>query len=204
MLNLFDGDFGDNYDAIKKQVTELLQGVCPEVLPYLEQTDFFTAPASAHYHSAHFGGLMWHSYAVCLVALKIKAALDLEISDDTIIKTALLHDICKVDFYTIESRNRKNAFGKWEKYNIYGYKDKNAGFGHGEDSVITLLQQGVKLTQEEAMAIRWHMGFSEQGKLPDVSKAFIDYPLAVVINSADVIASAMYEKQGVVDDYVFF
>lgn len=59
----------------------------------------------------------------------------------------LLHDICKVNFYDVEMRNRKNERGQWEKYPYYVVNDQ-LPYGHGEKSVY-IISGFMKLTREE-------------------------------------------------------
>lgn len=133
-----------------------------EFLKWLESTDFFSAPASTRFHLAQPGGLVEHSVHVYE---RLKALCELEENltpahqgptAETIAVCGLLHDICKANFYGVEMRNRKNKQGKWEQYPFYIVNDQ-LPYGHGEKSVY-IINGFMKLTREEAMAIRWHMG----------------------------------------------
>ena len=78
---------------------------------------------------------------------------------DSVIITALLHDICKTFFYTTSTRNAKNEkTGKWEKVPYYTVEDKMP-LGHGSKSAM-IIKQYMELTTEEMYAIWWHMGFT--------------------------------------------
>ena len=114
-----------------------------ELLKWLKNADFFVAPASSRFHLAKPGGLVEHSIHVYerLRALFLMektrnagevASLTPE-EEETVAICGLLHDICKVNFYDIEMRNRKNDQGNWEKYAAYTIKDK-LPYGHGEKS----------------------------------------------------------------------
>lgn len=46
----------------------------------------------------------------------------------------------------------------------------------------------MRLTNEEAYAIRYHMGFSEEGSGRNAGKAYEKYPLALALNLADMEA----------------
>lgn len=166
---------------------------------YIEnETDFFTAPASNQYHGACEGGLVEHSLAVYD---RLDSLLDAgmmtntPIQLDSVVITGLLHDLCKANFYTIEYRNRKNEYGQWEKYPYYAFDDKFP-CGHGEKSVI-ILQKYIQLTDDEIMAIRWHMGSfcgSDYTTTQSMSKAFNEYPLAVALHMAD-LAACYFDKK---------
>lgn len=126
-----------------------------KLLEWLESTDFFTAPASTRFHAAYEGGLLEHSLNVYNVL--IAKHYDPEQDDlESFTIASLLHDICKAGFYTTEYRNRKNERGEWERVPVYAIDDKFP-YGHGEKSVF-LIERFMRLKNEEAVAIRWHMG----------------------------------------------
>ena len=109
-------------------------------------------------------------------------------SEETIAICALLHDICKVDVYTRGARNVKNEqTGQWEKVPTYFFDDK-LPYGHGEKSVY-MITGFMRLTREEAFAIRYHMGFSGEENVNNVGKAFEMFPLAFALSTADMEAS---------------
>ena len=53
----------------------------------------------------------------------------------------------------------------------------------------------MRLTREEAFAIRYHMGFSEEKDVRNCSKAFEMYPLAFALATADMEASLYLEEK---------
>lgn len=125
-----------------------------ELLAWLETTDFFKAPASTKYHGAYPGGLVEHSLNVCR---ELMSSLSAEASTESRAVCALLHDVCKAGVYHPETKRRKNQeTGAWEDYQGYTYRDPFP-LGHGEKSVY-LISRFIRLTGEEALAIRWHMG----------------------------------------------
>ncbi len=177
-----------------------------KLLAWLETTDFFTAPASTRFHLSRPGGLVEHSIHVYERLSNLVAdeegypgstfGEDFTISDETIAICGLLHDICKANFYTVEMRNRKNEQGQWEKYPFYVVDDQ-LPYGHGEKSVY-IISGFMKLTREEAMAIRWHMGFSDtdfKGGGFSVGNAFGKFPLAVLTHIADLQATYLDEAE---------
>ena len=178
-----------------------------KLLAWLETTDFFTAPASTRFHLSRPGGLVDHSVHVYERLDNLVTdeegypgstfGEDFTISDETIAICGLLHDICKANFYTVEMRNRKNEQGQWEKYPFYVVDDQ-LPYGHGEKSVY-IISGFMKLTREEAMAIRWHMGFSDtdfKGGGFSVGNAFGKFPLAVHTHIADLQATYLDEAEG--------
>ena len=171
------------------------------LLNYLEnKSDFFTAPASARFHGAYAGGLCEHSVNVyhCLTAYlereRVKELYGLEYSEESVAVVALLHDLCKVGCYKKTFRNVKDdATGKWEKVPSYQFDDP-LPYGHGEKSVY-IANSFIRLTREEAMAIRWHMGFSGTEDSRLVGRAFAKYPLAFALSVADMEATYFLEKE---------
>ena len=169
------------------------------LLEYLTgRCDFFTAPASTRFHSSYDGGLAQHSLNVyhCLVQYlareRVKEVYKLTCSEETAAIVALLHDICKVDTYVRDTRNVKNEkTGQWEKVPIYRTEDK-LPYGHGEKSVY-MISGFMKLSREEAMAIRWHMGFSGSEDANLVGRALEAYPLAFALSTADMEATYFLE-----------
>lgn len=163
-----------------------------ELLNWLLNTDFFTAPASTKFHCACENGLVMHSVNVfnTMVEKHFEEGVD-DIESFAI--SALLHDICKAEFYKVSTRNVKNdATGQWEKQPYYSVEDKFP-FGHGEKSVF-LIERFMRLKLDEAMAIRWHMGSFDDAQGYTVSQAYDKYPLAVKLHLADMESTYLREK----------
>ena len=150
---------------MKEEFLELLRKVnregINELIEFIQKTDFFKAPASTRFHGDHEGGLVEHSIKVYEI-LKHKVETNIEpikVSEESLIIIALLHDLCKANFYKVDYRNAKNALGVWEKVPYYTVDD-TIPYGHGEKSVM-MITEYMKLTSEEKYCIRWHMGFTE-------------------------------------------
>ena len=172
----------------------------PALLAWLEKAGFFKDPASTRFHGAYEGGLLEHSLNVYYRLVQLVNTFwpeEQRPSDETLAIVALLHDVCKTGgFYKVELRNKKNEqTGAWEKVPAY-YIDDPLPYGHGEKSVY-IISGFMKLSREEDMAIRFHMGaFAPEVKGGDnsVSKAFEMYPLAFLLHTADMMASYLDEK----------
>ena len=170
-----------------------------ELLDYLQnKSDFFTAPASARFHGAYAGGLCDHSVNVfrCLEAYlgreRVKELYGLDYPMESVAVAALLHDVCKVGLYKPGFRNVKDdATGQWSKVPSYTFDDP-LPYGHGEKSVY-IVNGFIRLSREEAMAIRWHMGFSGPEDNRMVGQALQQYPLAFALATADMEASYFLE-----------
>ena len=162
------------------------------LIEWLDTTDFFTAPASTKYHGAYEGGLVEHSLNVYEQLLISENAC--RFGKESIIKVALLHDICKANFYTVDYLNAK-IDGQWDRVPFYAVND-DFPYGHGEKSVLWASRY-TDLTEEETMAIRWHMGaFDEAVKGGfNLSQVFERYPLALELHIADLRASYLVEKR---------
>ena len=164
-----------------------------ELAAWLETTDFFTAPASTRYHCACEGGLVLHSLSVyhTLMERYFEEGVD---SRESFAIVALLHDLCKANYYKVSTRNVKNdETGVWEKVPYYEFDD-NLPYGHGEKSVY-IIGGFMRLTREEAFAIRYHMGFAEEKDIRNCSKAFEMFPLAFALATADMEASLYLEEK---------
>ncbi len=181
-------------ENIKRQGSE-------ELLKYLEKSDFFTAPGSTRFHGSYEGGLVQHSVNVyhCLKDYlerqRVKDIYGMNYSEETVALVALLHDVCKIDFYKTDYRNSKNEQGIWERVPYYTIDDKMP-YGHGEKSVYII--SGFffgenRLSREEAFAIRYHMGFSGNEDKNSVGRALEMYPLAFALSVADMEASYFLE-----------
>lgn len=163
-----------------------------ELLEWLLKTDFFTAPASTKFHCACEGGLVMHSVSVyhTLVEKHYDPEKD---NMESFAISALLHDLCKAQFYKVSTRNVKNdETGQWEKQPFYMVED-TFPYGHGEKSVF-LIERFMRLKIEEAMAIRWHMGGFEDSTGFSLSLAYEKYPLAVKLHLADLESTYLKEK----------
>lgn len=172
-------------DKIKRQGSQ-------ELLDWMLKTDFFTAPASTKYHCACPEGLVMHSLSVynVMVEKHFEEGVD---NPESFAICALLHDLCKAQFYKVSSRNVKNEeTGKWEKVPYYAIEDAFP-YGHGEKSVF-LIERFMRLKPAEAMAIRWHMGGFDDTNGFSISLAYERYPIAVKLHLADLESTYLREK----------
>lgn len=186
-----------------EQIQQLLFSTDREGMPSLVEWmfntgDFLKAPASTKFHLNIEGGLAKHSLNVMRFASEIDKVTEAKIDPHALIIASLLHDLCKVNFYELSwewDKEHKEKYNEWKKKDCYKIKDQFP-MGHGEKSVI-VAQKFIKLTDEEALAIRWHMGFSDQGVNEYPSKQAFNqareqFPLVKIISMADQMAE-MYE-----------
>ena len=160
-------------------------------------SDFFVAPASSRFHSSYEGGLLDHSLNVydCLVSYLASdraKQLGFNYSEESVAIVALLHDLCKVGIYKKGFRNVKDEKGVWQRVDTFEYDDQ-LPYGHGEKSVY-IISGFMRLTREEAFAIRYHMGYSSTEDARNVSLAFEMFPLAFAVHVADSEATYYLES----------
>lgn len=182
----------------------------------LEETDFFTAPASTKHHLACEGGLCRHSINVYRRLEKFLhdeygEMCQFTYSSETIAIVALLHDICKINTYKVGWKNQKtydaekvanadkwqvkhDAAGDfiWETVPTYEYDEKFI-YGHGEKSVY-MIRDFMGLSIEEAQAIRFHMSGWQDGDAKWAGSCYEQNPLAFYLHVADEAATFLDER----------
>ena len=117
-----------------------------KLLTWMEGTDFFTAPASTRFHGACAEGLVMHSLNVYHALMEQLEEGD---SPESFAICALLHDLCKANYYKPGFRNVKNEAGQWERVPTFTVEDAFP-YGHGEKSVF-LIERFMKLKRRR----RW-------------------------------------------------
>jgi len=204
ITELSESDCAGNKDKIKKLLLSTSRPGMENLVEWIEkETDFFTAPASTKYHLACRGGLAQHSLNVYELLLgKVNSGL-LEIRSDTIIITALLHDLCKVNFYCMEKKNVRegskiNAYGNevanWVEKEVWTVRD-SFPVGHGEKSCF-YIQRCIGLTDEEYAMIRLHMGSDRNGYPDPFTETANMYPSVIAIHTSDIESAYIVESRG--------
>lgn len=186
-----------------------------KVLNWLDNTDFYTAPASTQYHLSVEGGLCQHSLNVFHKMLELcNFHYDIDGADETTIFNgdnidapgvftleniaivALFHDICKANCYTRDFRNVK-INGRWEQVEYWKW-DEQFVYGHGTKSVY-ILQQFMRLYIAEAQAIRYHMAGKEDALSEIIergyAKVYDESPLAVLLHLSDMMCAFLVENK---------
>ena len=178
------------------------------VISQLETLGFFSAPASSNFHLNVEGGLLLHSNNVCREALVLREK-QIELMPEvepllpvkSVIIAALLHDVCKAEIYKKALKKKKLDSGKRVDYIGYDVDYSAFPMGHGEKSVIRLLQWGLEMTDEEMLAIRWHMNawglpFQDPEAKGSFNMAQRKTPLLALLIAADGLASHILEREG--------
>ena len=166
------------------------------VIGWLNETDFYNAPASTQFHEAYPHGLLSHSlrvYNEMCDLIKIPKFSSVDVQSAALV--CLVHDWCKIGYYVPYLRNVKNEqTGKWEQVQAYRTNDDiQYPFGHGETSMYLAMHQ-FKLTKDEALAIRWHMGRwrVDSNELKELCVANEQYPLVHLLQFSDQLACVKY------------
>lgn len=189
-------------ERFEKLLLETKRPGIENLLEFIRKSDFYTAPASTRFHGAFEGGLLEHSLNVydCLAGKWTRRDAGVwnghmeKVKEDSIIISALLHDLCKTYFYTTEMRNKKDESGAWVSVPFYTVNDL-IPYGHGEKSVM-MIEEYIKLVPAERYAIRWHMGSYEPKELWNtLGTAMEKYPLILALHEADMEATYLLEKE---------
>jgi hypothetical protein len=177
------------WDCVERQGINMLKH-------FLQGSDFFEAPCSTEFHLCRPGGLSEHSLNVYKLLLEKVERYKLSISTQTVIVCGLGHDLCKANFYVKGTKNVKEN-GVWKEKQVYLVKDQFP-MGHGEKSV-SILQDFIGLTEEEKLAIRWHMVAFDAGIHFGYPSGFAfreavkKFPLVTLLFTADYEASQILE-----------
>lgn len=189
-------------DFIRIYTTYIKRPGADRLLEWLEETDFFTAPASTRFHGNYEGGLCEHSVNVWEELARLsKAYPEVRITFETAAIVTLLHDLCKIGCYKQELKSRKTGRTKrdgkpeWENYIGYTFEEDFCYGGHGSKSVY-LAQRYIDLTEAEAVAINCHMGFADRAPGDySLGSAYENYPLAWLLHVADESATYIRESK---------
>lgn len=158
---------------------------------WLNDVGYYTAPASMKHHGSEEGSLFIHSARVAEYLWHISKALNYEWErPQSPFIIGILHDVCKVDAYNKivdegkDKKDTKEAAGyhyEWNREQIYP--------GHGEKSLIMIMNY-IKLTEEEKLCIRYHMGaFTDQKEWEYYSRAVKRCSGVLLTHMADMMAS---------------
>lgn len=185
-------DIEKNAAEIDSLLRSLQRPGIENLADWLKTTDFYQAPASSKYHLNSVGGLALHSLNVYRCLQKMVADGMLSLDPDTIAITALLHDLCKANFYKKEVRTVK-IDGEMKNRDVWVIDDPFPA-GHGEKSCY-YIQRFVQLTEEEYAMIRHHMG-PVLGVYPEpFSACAAMYPGVAALFIADMQSAYLLENR---------
>lgn len=170
-------------ERIDSFLSFMKNNVTDDMLYWLKDNGFFTAPASTKYHGDYEGGLFDHSLAVAQELVYLTEQLKITWQDPrSPFIVGMFHDLCKIDIY-----KRYPSIDPKKEYD-FTYDDKSLLNGHGAKSVM-MLSQWYKLTEEEILCIRYHMGAYETEDWDKYGKSIEKYPNVLFTHTADMIAS---------------
>lgn len=155
----------------------------------IKYSTFFNEPASTKYHGAYKGGLVDHSLAVYLAAIRTSSYYGIQASEVNPI-ACLFHDICKVGRYKIIKDNKGDDFK-------YVYDNEYDGIEHGAESLRRLLNIegiGELISEPWQIAIAYHMGVFgvSNTEMQNFSTMSERYPEVLLLHHADMIATKIY------------
>lgn len=169
-----------------------------QIIGWLEDSQFFTSPASTRYHENFEGGLLLHTLRVVAEIVDIHSLpkFNNRVNLCDAVLVALVHDWCKMGNYEGYMRNVKNEdTGRWEQVRSYRYVSrKQLPLGHGIASAY-LANRMFKLSVEEYAAILYHMGLFEHDtdySVNDMTEAANRYPLVRMLQFADQLSITEY------------
>ena len=137
---------------------------------------FFSMPASTHYHGTQVGDLFRHSRSVARELKRITDACGVKWKNTrSPILVGYFHDLCKCDSY-------RSVLGSWE------HRKDQILQGHGDKSVM-LASLLCRLTEEEMLCIRYHMGAYETDDWNGFDRAIKKYETVLWTHQADMLAS---------------
>ena len=166
---------------------------------WLIKEGFFRAPASTKYHGVYEGGLYDHCRCVFDRLANLTGNNHLRwFRKQSPFIIGMFHDLCKIDQYNpvIETEYVNNHEGRLvpsEKIVKYEYNTNTILKGHGVKSIM-LLSQFMRITEEEMLCIRFHMGAhgnetEQKDEWASFDKAIRKYPNVFFSHAADMLAS---------------
>lgn len=195
------------YETLLEQCCKARYGedstVHEKMFEWIRTTDMYTAPASSRYHEAFSGGLLVHSLKVYNESMDLlnlprfvrsnddEAGQQMKVSAAIL---ALVHDWCKIGLYESYQKNVKNEqTGQWEKVDAFRKHQRGIPLGHGTSSMF-LASKFFRLSAEEALAIRWHMGrwYVTDSEIDELQLANENYPLVHLLQFADQLSIVNY------------
>ena len=191
-----DGNLAQkNFDDFMTIVQSIQFKRSPDkLLQYLTQSDFFYAPAARSHHDAQQGGLYNHSKKVYNAMRILNKVSKNKTDDQSLFYMGFGHDICKINIYKEKQQWFKDQHNKWQSKPGWQIVDPFP-VGHGQKSIIIMLKY-VQLTNEQMLAIRWHMGGFDNYVRDQIGKhtyaqAQDATPLTRMLHIADLMAVAI-------------
>lgn len=183
-----------NADIIRKYLMETEREGMADLLDYMAEIGFLTAPCSGSYHLAKEGGLAEHSVNVLEYADKLASKWlpteEYKKMFPSIVICSLLHDLGKCgDFGKANYVPNKLKSGELSAAKPYKTNPDLLYIDH-EIRSIKIAAMFIDLTEEEEFAILYHNGMYGNLKYAIQGK---ETPLYMIIHFADMWASRVVE-----------
>lgn len=178
------------------------------LIEWLDNSDFFIAPASTAYHSSYEGGLCQHSLNVFDTLTMLANTYYPNIYEkSSLIAIGLLHDISKANFYEKTVINKKvyspsgtkhDNLGTfdWVATEVFKVKDitERALLGTHEEASALMIGTYIPLNIEETLAVmHHHCGMNDEGQFKDLSAHLNKYPLMTLLHTSDFLSTFTLE-----------
>jgi hypothetical protein len=188
-------DLMERYQALKKKVSVRKEEFA-DLMKYIEEeTSYLTAPASTKFHLCREHGLLEHCVNVAEQLLKIKVSLAPEISDESCVIVALLHDLGKAGMpgqpqYIKNEPTAKQKAAGFPATTPYRF-NKELLYLSVPIRSLYLVASRFPLTEEEVQAIVYHDGqYVEDNR----SVANKEEKLTLLLQYADSWSGFVVEK----------
>ena len=183
------------YEALKQKVA-VRQVEFSKFIGFLEgETSWLTSPASTRYHMNVEGGLLMHSVGVAETALRLRYLLAPDLSEESVVITALFHDVGKV------GGSRKPYY--LPNNNLWEVRNRGITYKVNPEIIamnsavrgLCLVSRFIPLTEEEAQAIAAHDGlYPVHGGVANLEYHQGECRLLMLLQFADKWTAAVEEE----------
>lgn len=200
---LFDGYCGLLFGAYAQRALDIqepqIYNVIDKVantIKWLQQTDFFTTPASTKFHESFECGLVLHHLRVFSRAMDLlQVPVFSNLNSFEVAVCALSHDWGKIGNYESYMRYAKDVNGNWHQ--VQEYRKASLPYmpmGHGSGSMYMATTLLPMITKDMAAALLWHMG---AWHVTDIDKSNLQaanetMPMVHLLQFADQLSIVKY------------
>lgn len=163
-----------------------------ELIECMEDGGFYESPCSGAHHLAEPGGLLEHSLNVLTLARDLARAWESTIPEESIIISALLHDLGKMGDHG-KPNYAENYLKDGSRSSAKPYiTNTDLVYIPHEVRSVLIAERYIYLSEEEERAILWHNGLYGQFRNDITGK---ETELYMIIHFADMWASRITEKE---------
>lgn len=192
-------------------INQIQRDGIPDLINFLEKSDFFTAPASTKMYRAEEGGLCAHALARYKVMKNTISANDWLVDNDSFLITSLLADLNKINYFEptcvnkkvySESGKKMDELGHFDWVSEWGWKVRDPEtrfiFGTSGQNSERIITNYIPLKDEESAAII-NLGVSFENPTFNYANIYKKYGLACVLAAADSLATFCTEGLSTVE-----